>query len=407
MSGRRLVVFFDGTWNTPDNGEKPTNVVNLLRAVPSVADGVSQVSFYDKGVGTGGLLDKAFGGAFAVGLTENMIDGYRFLANNYADGDEIYIFGFSRGAFTARSLAGFVCLAGLFSPLHLGGDLKAAVDIYKNDSYDAGRKRSEIEALGASRFEDVKIDCVGVWDTVGSLGIPGDLGRRFSRKHYYHDVQLSDGIKVALHAVGIDEKRSFFPPTLWVADPTDSLPEDRVVEQVWFPGVHSNVGGSYNDARLSDTALDWMIKRVTMHTNLVVCPDYVAAAVAPDAQGDGMESRTIPLYGGSRFYPYQRLIGQCVPEGSGPGDRFRERFPKYDRRNIPPHGLKPINEAIHVSALERWGQPVVHDGKPNTSYEPENLAAAIRHARQGGDMPVVGWDGERIAADRVPWPELA
>lgn len=97
MAVRRFVVCFDGTWNSPDKGENPTNVVKIVRAIRNEADGISQVTFYDKGVGTGDVLDKIAGGASGEGLTENMIDGYRFLANNYQDQDEIYVFGFSRG----------------------------------------------------------------------------------------------------------------------------------------------------------------------------------------------------------------------------------------------------------------------------------------------------------------------
>lgn len=116
MAQRRFIVCFDGTWNTPDKGENPTNVVKMVRAVRNLAGDVSQVTFYDKGVGTGGPVNKITGGAMGEGLTANMVDGYRFLANNYEDGDEIYTFGFSRGAYTARSLVGFLGLAGLISP---------------------------------------------------------------------------------------------------------------------------------------------------------------------------------------------------------------------------------------------------------------------------------------------------
>jgi len=108
MAKRRLIVFFDGTWQEPANTPEPTNVVKLLRAVPSSDKDVSQIVFYDRGVGTGDVIDKIRGGAFGNGLLENVVDGYRFLGNNYQPGDEIFIFGFSRGAFTARSLAGLI-----------------------------------------------------------------------------------------------------------------------------------------------------------------------------------------------------------------------------------------------------------------------------------------------------------
>jgi uncharacterized protein (DUF2235 family) len=262
---RRFIVCFDGTWNAPDKGANPTNVVKLVRAVANLANGISQVTFYDKGVGTGDVLDRIAGGASGKGLTEIMVDGYRFLANNYADGDEIYIFGFSRGAYTARSLTGFIGLAGLLSPLDLGSDLSQAIDVYRNSELSGEQKPEKIRELRLDRKQDVPIRCVGVWDTVGSLGIPGDLGRRLlGAKFDFHDVQLSPKVEIALHAVGVDEKRSAFAPTLWVRPKDAPAPAEQVVEQVWFPGVHSNVGGSYADAGLSDAALDWMIKRVQL-----------------------------------------------------------------------------------------------------------------------------------------------
>jgi uncharacterized protein (DUF2235 family) len=103
LKPRRFVICFDGTWNAPSKTAKPTNVVNMVRAVRTRGnDGWSQIVFYDKGVGSAGGADALLGGLFGYGLTENMIDGYRFLANNFEPGDEIYVFGFSRGAYTAR-----------------------------------------------------------------------------------------------------------------------------------------------------------------------------------------------------------------------------------------------------------------------------------------------------------------
>lgn len=411
MALRRFVVCFDGTWNTPDKGANPTNVVKMVRAIRNEADGVSQVTFYDKGVGTGGPLDRVAGGASGEGLTANMIDGYRFLANNYIDNDEIFVFGFSRGAYTARSLVGFIGLAGLISPLGLGGGLNDAIKIYRNTALKREQKLEQIRALGLDRKEDVRIRCVGVWDTVGSLGVPGDLGRRFlGKRFYFHDVQLNDKVDVALHAIAIDEKRSAFAPTLWVRPSEARPPANQIVEQVWFPGVHSNVGGSYKDAGLSDVALDWMIKRVSRATKLAFDQPYRAANVKPDAYGKGVESRTA-LYKDSVLYPYQRLINQIKPEGKGLGEWFRNKFPDLDRRNIPPEGLQTINEMLHVAALERWARPVVNDcpedkdGKPG-DYRPPNLAAVIRARQDGRSLPVVGWDGDVLAENAFRWPRL-
>jgi uncharacterized protein (DUF2235 family) len=411
MTLRRWVVCFDGTWNTPDKGANPTNVVKIVRAIRNEADGVSQVTFYDKGVGTGGPLDRIAGGASGAGLTGNMIDGYRFLANNYEHGDEIYVFGFSRGAYTARSLVGFIGLAGLISPLGLGGGLSRAIAIYRDKDLSREQKLEHIATLGLERTEDVPIRCIGVWDTVGALGIPGDLGRRLlGKRFYFQDVQLNDKVQVALHAIAIDEKRSAFAPTLWVRPREAGAVPGQTVEQVWFSGAHSNVGGSYEDAGLSDVALDWMVKRVSRLTGLRFDRRYLETYVKPDAYGKGVESRTA-LYKDSMLYPYQRLIDQIIPKGKGFGDWFRRKFPALDRRNIPPDGLQAINEMLHVAALERWTRPVVNDCPEDkdctpSDYRPSNLAAVIRAQQDGRPLPVVGWDGEVLPAGTVAWPPL-
>lgn len=411
MASRRFVVCFDGTWNTPDKGANPTNVVKMVRAIRNESDGLSQITFYDKGVGTGGPLDSIAGGASGEGLTENMIDGYRFIANNYLQDDEIFVFGFSRGAYTARSLVGFIGLAGLLSPLCLGWGLRQALDIYRNHELKREQKQAQIEALCLDRAKDVRIRCVGVWDTVGSLGIPGDLGRRFlGGKFDFHDVQLNSRVDVALHAVAIDEKRSAFAPTLWVRQKNDELVAGQTVEQVWFPGVHSNVGGSYSDAGLSDIAMDWMVKRVNRLTGLDFDDAYLADAVKPNAFARGVESRSA-LYKDSVLYPYQRLINQTVPKGKGFGEWFRTKFPALDRRNLPPENVETMNEMLHVCALERWTQPVMHDcpeegdAKPG-DYRPPTLEAVIRARDDGHSIPVIGWDGEVMPEKSVPWPRL-
>ncbi|HEX6995268.1 MAG TPA: DUF2235 domain-containing protein [Gammaproteobacteria bacterium] len=403
MAGRHLVLCFDGTWNTPDNGPAPTNVVKLLRALPSRAKGVCQIVFYDKGVGTGNFTDKIVGGASGVGLTENIIDGYRFLGNNYAAGDEIYIFGFSRGAYTARSLAGLIALAGILKPEHLGRDLRRVIEICRSD-VERAEKQDEIRKLDCARHEEVRIRCVGVWDTVGSLGIPGDLGRQlYLKPYYFYDVELSPLVDVGLHAIAIDEKRSAFAPTLWGS--ADGKPHDgQIVEQVWFPGVHSNVGGSYPDAGLSDIALDWMVKRLKRHTALAFDDDCLRRTCNPRVDGMGYESRSA-LYVSSKVYPYQRLINQTLPDGRGLGEWFRETFEKFDRRNLMPEGMRTVNEMLHISALDRWAlKAVLHDASKPTDkqrlYRPPNLEAVIR-AR---NIAVVGRDGERLPADIVPWP---
>lgn len=401
MSRKRLILFFDGTWNSPDSGEQPTNVVKLLRAIAKVETEMPQITFYDRGVGTGNFVDRIAGGASGAGLTQNVIDGYRFLGNNYVEGDEIYIFGFSRGAYTARSLAGLIGAAGVLRPRHLGRRLHDVIEVCRETS-DIADRRGAVRRMQLDRFDDVRISCVGVWDTVGSLGIPGDLGRQvYLKRLRFHDVMLGPSVDVGLHAVAIDEKRSAFAPTLWVSSNGRPIREDQVVEQVWFPGVHSNVGGSYEDSGLSDIALDWMAKRVEKHTSLVLDRHLLAASCSPDVSARGYESRSA-LYAASRLYPYQRLIDGNVPAGNGLGDWFRRKFERLDRRNIPPNGLQTINEAVHLAAIERWKcRSVLHDapkvGGSPLPYRPDTLAAVLA----GGTTPVVDWSGEVIGPPSV------
>lgn len=184
---------------------------------------------------------------------------------------------------------------------------------------ERGKRDRRIAKLKLDRHENISIECVGVWDTVGSLGIPTDLGAKLlQRNQQFHDVQLHPSVKVALHAVAVDEKRSSFSPTLWVRRLDQAKPENQVVEQVWFSGVHSNVGGSYTDTGLANITLDWMIKRLRKHTGL--CFEDSAVPIWSDAwiEGRGVESRK-KLYASSKAYPYQRLINQNVPPAEGFG----------------------------------------------------------------------------------------
>jgi len=281
---KRLVVCFDGTWNRPDDKGNSTNVVKIMRAIRDAAeDGTQQVTFYDKGVGTGGPIDRFLGGATGRGVGENVRDGYRFLANNYVPGDEVYIFGFSRGAFTGRSLAGFIGACGLLDK-HSMGELMRTWEFYRTPPHKRSpTEQAEIQGLGQG---EIRIKCVGVWDTVGALGMPVESLKWMNRgKYAFHDTTLGANIDCALHAMAIDEKRGPFAPTLWQGPEGGHRDRDQIVEQVWFSGVHSNVGGSYEDAGLSDLALDWMIKRVREHTPLEFDDDYVRDHIHGDAAG--------------------------------------------------------------------------------------------------------------------------
>jgi uncharacterized protein (DUF2235 family) len=261
---KRIVICADGTWNEPDRIDEktgrrhPTNVVKVARGVlPQTGNGTPQVLYYHEGVGTGGRLDKITGGAFGDGIEANIRALYRFIVYNYQAGDELYFFGFSRGAFTVRTLAGFMNKVGLIQK----DDDYYVPEIYECYEKNKGPGSPEWETA----FHHVKgvracpaIRFVGVWDTVGALGAPGLLGQLFNKgKYQYHDVGLNDHIENALHALAIDERRKPFAPDVWVR-PTGWAGH---LEQAWFAGVHSNVGGSYTPDGLANEALHWLVEK--------------------------------------------------------------------------------------------------------------------------------------------------
>jgi len=194
------------------------------------------------------------------------VDAYRFLVDNYEEGDELYFFGFSRGAFTARSVAGLVRNSGILRRENQG----RVPDAYRLYRSEEDKPRGITSTLFRSAYSyEPDIRFVGVWDTVGALGIPPagprflrGLTKRFNKRWAFHDTDLSTHVRAAFQALAIDEQRSAFKPTLWHKQPDAG---DQVLEQVWFAGVHCNVGGGFADTSLSDLALLWMVQKAQEH----------------------------------------------------------------------------------------------------------------------------------------------
>ncbi|BAZ29137.1 hypothetical protein NIES4074_15750 [Cylindrospermum sp. NIES-4074] len=260
---KRLVICCDGTWQQLTS-PYPTNVVKLAQSVKPIAnDGVAQIVFYDEGIGT--ESGKILGGITGAGIDKNIEDGYRFLSLNYVPGDEIYLFGFSRGAYTVRSLAGMIYCSGLLNRPHVT-KTHDAYELYRNRGIKP-RDKTAVD-YRASYGDRVPITLLGCFDTVGALGIPGLAAfRRFSnqlkqlnQRYRFHDTTLNKFIKNALHAVAIDEIREIFDVT-----PMNKHPEaeNQRLIQKWFPGEHGCVGGGTKEhSGLSDTALQWMIDSI-------------------------------------------------------------------------------------------------------------------------------------------------
>lgn len=295
---RRLVLCCDGTWNKPDEIRRgfvsPTNVAKLALGLAETDDhGAEQILYYQEGVGTR-RLEHVLGGAFGYGLSSNVRDCYRFLVENYQPGDAIYLFGFSRGAYTARSTAGMIRNCGILRREH-AGLVNQAFKLYRDrtnrkrpDGYEARIFRR------AFSHDDVPIHFIGVWDTVGALGIPVHIPL-WQGLWGFHDTQLSSYVRNAHQALAIDEQRRAFKPTPWTRP--REVP-GQTLEQVWFRGVHTDVGGGYHDPELSEITLLWMVERASA-CGLAAIPGYfdrtgppiaealreTGAEIAPDALG--------------------------------------------------------------------------------------------------------------------------
>ncbi|HLG80795.1 MAG TPA: DUF2235 domain-containing protein [Bradyrhizobium sp.] len=386
---KRIVILIDGTWNEEGKGND-TNIAKLdpnYKAAgaplikPQAADGTAQATFYHKGVGADpDFLKHLLGGAIGLGLKQIVQDAYQTLVANYASGDEIYIIGFSRGAYAARALAGLIGASGIQrSPdsqgfetvwnhyrvdptVRAGAKPAGSGDRQTIDSYD---KLAAQNALHTDRA----IKCVGVFDTVGSYGVPAGIGLAALGRYVtlltlgFHDTSFGSHIDVGLHAVAIDERRRPFVPTFWTA-PKGHEPRGHV-EQTWFAGVHCNVGGGYPDAGLSDEALIWMIARISALTGL----EFDTARVKAVTQAANLNGE---VYDSSKGWfideaaPHLRVI--LSPDAIDHGMVANTRNPKEEH----------INERVHWSVMKKLAHRCTVFGVPNTPYSPPNLPSAIR-----------------------------
>ena len=271
---KRIILLLDGTWNDIDAGPADTNIVRMRGLISRhlvrvsghghsgdgdgdkkvhgyTKSGKEHIVYYERGVGTG-AFDRFRGGAFGEGLTQNIRHAYKFLSFWYEPGDEIFIYGFSRGAYTARSLVGYLGSAGLLLRDNCNEELEGLAWRYyrtpPNDRMPADWRRLTDNAHDRN---ELRVKLLGVFDTVGSLGIPASIAWRLNRnENGFHDVELSSITDVNLHAVAIDEHRWPFQATLWRQPPFKK--SDAKVEQVWFSGAHSDVGGGYIEEETRD-----------------------------------------------------------------------------------------------------------------------------------------------------------
>jgi len=328
---KRLVVCADGTWNRPEEDlqkDVPTNVLRMARAIrPIAADGRPQHVFYDWGIGS--YHNTVVGGVTGQGIHKNIMDAYRYIVQNFTPGTGIYLFGFSRGAYTVRSLCGLINNCGILKRPD-ARLIQQAFDHYKKTGAAWAPSGSKSVAFRNEHSHDSReIRFVGVWDTVGALGVPFSLMGLFDRKDEFYDTKLGSNVRMARHALAIDERREDFEPTLW--EPRDGLD----LQQVWFAGSHSDIGGGYpadeQGLLASDIALEWMVGQAR-HADLDL-EAHLPAGLSPSADAKLHSSR-----------------------------RHIFRFSKPLVRNLKP---KNVDTAIHASVAERW--------RLDADYRPPNL----------------------------------
>jgi uncharacterized protein (DUF2235 family) len=284
---KRLVVCCDGTWETA-NVRELTNVAKIALAIaPEDPAGVEQRTYYQPGVGTR-WFDRYTGAIFGLGVGQAVRDAYRYIVQNFEPGDELFLYGFSRGAFTARSLAGFIRNSGVLRREHIDR-LDEAYALYRSRKDTAHPRSVEAQLFRRAYSHETRIRFIGVWDTVGALGIPLTglpLVDLINDQWRFHDTDLSSTVDAAFHALAIDEHASLFRPTLWT--PQQHAPEHQRVEQVWFAGSHGDVGGGLRGHGLSDVALAWMVER-SREYGLAFSPEDAAASEKSGAEKSGAE----------------------------------------------------------------------------------------------------------------------
>jgi uncharacterized protein (DUF2235 family) len=368
---KRVAVFLDGTWNTVDDNTNVWRLKSLL--APTSSDGLQQAVYYHRGVGTtyGSYLR---GGMLGYGLNDEIIRAYEWLIDCYNPGDQLFIFGFSRGAYTARSLSGLIGKCGLLSsgaPL----SVKQLYERYRkagvektvralHDEQAAGKSNFSLEEHWLLKYaQPIDIDFLGVWDTVGALGLPfGNLPILGKQDMQFLNTGIRVSNKFAFHAMAIDEHRKAFAPTLWTVDYAKDTPPPHhhrtlaQVEQRWFVGAHANVGGGCESDLLAQTPLKWMMDKAAAQGLAYRHDIDLEAPQTPPVISDSYKDFA---YGAYKWVskPYYRPIGaDPIPSSE---TEMREN----------------INETIDASVFERC--------RADATYRPANLVDWAR--RRGLD----------------------
>lgn len=389
VNGKNIVLRADGTVNL--GGDTPaSNVYQRYKAIDLHDWTNPQITFYDNGVGTSkNKYWRAVSGAVGFGFWQNVIDMYEFLAREYEPGDKVFIFGFSRGAATVRAFNGLVAASGLIKGRTISDDdlhaqSEAAMTAYRDPNNQAKLAEPTEVSHGA-----IPIECLAVWDTVSALGFPQNwvvkgvgtlllnwLSMAADRvadlvwPHRFYNYALTSNVRSAYQALAIDDERNSFEPLVW----DESLSLDTEVEQVWFAGAHSNVGGGYGRMGLSNLALDWMMRRAAKHG--LTFRDRVHDDVVAEAHAGGRLYNSRDGMGVYYRYRPRSLKGLSANKLRGPVRIHDSVFTRMEHKvgNYAPGNL-PFEFDIVSS------DP---DADPKTSSAAEDAATWASHEKAVG-----------------------
>ncbi|MBF0379432.1 MAG: DUF2235 domain-containing protein [Magnetococcales bacterium] len=425
---KNIVLCADGTGNKGGSGDD-SNVYKIFQSVDLRPKDQSttpdQISFYDNGVGTqDNDIIRSISAGMGVGFKNNVRDLYEFLARNYTHHEnpeireKIYVFGFSRGAATARAFTGMVQWCGLinrekfknngvFEEKKFQQSIDQAMDYYQSSApprSEPGKHDPNIDQSDSRKrwdsdlvypHDELRIHFLGIWDTVSALGFPKNFSPAWSNgfkwifnrleycankiaPHQFYDYQPHLIVDNVYHALAIDDKRSTFHPIIWDERPNLAAgkPKPKTIEQVWFAGVHSNVGGGYPRAGLSDVALEWMMKRAEK-CGLRFNPGSIEEVYySANVQGELFDSRKNL----GVFYRYgpRDINGLC---------RIDQETPL----------IKPGTIKIHNTVIERMK-------RATDSYAPGFLPDQFQITKTAVDSEIIT---ERIITDKSKWDRLS
>jgi len=340
---KKIILLADGTWNRPNQKDRsrvnPSNVVKFYRALSDTSlDKQPQLKKYIMGIGVKeNIFKHYYSGITGMGIMQNIQKLYKFLVEHYEEGDELFLLGFSRGAYTIRSLSALIYKCGILTKDKINR-ISDVYNFYRNKK----RTYEDLEDFRSKNCWNDKnnsVKFIGVWDTVGALGFPIRGLKWITEKRFgFHSERLMPNVENAFQALAIDEKRKNFEPSLWK---TQSLKTGQRVEQVWFAGSHSNIGGGYDEAGLSDTTLQWMMDMAGLF-NLSFDAKYIHDYVQEHYWGELRKSR--------------RGVFWFIPE--------------YHRKLLLEENL---NESIHQSVIFRLGDETCE-------YEPVNVFNTFKDA---------------------------